>query len=172
MFKALKDVSCPSTSFFRWVFRGEDHARGVFPGTIIQTTENSTPSFRKPYIHWHLLRTKLAKMLGNSEWNSRLTENSPSQVFQGIKCSCQRNPGQKLIWISYVHPPVRIKKWKSPLCRNDSETVLHFFCHCSITQNLWTQMQNWLSNILDIPELTSEIYSGKMSMPRCNRHSD
>ena len=43
------------------------------------------------------------------------------------------------------------------LCGNDTETILHFFCHCSITQNLWTQMQNWLSNILDIPELTSKI---------------
>ena len=43
------------------------------------------------------------------------------------------------------------------LCGNDSETILHFFCHCSITQNLWTRMQNWLSNILDIPELTSKI---------------
>ena len=28
------------------------------------------------------------------------------------------------------------------LCGNDSETILHFFCHCSITHNLWTQMQN------------------------------
>ena len=43
------------------------------------------------------------------------------------------------------------------LCGDDLETILHFFCHCSITQNLWTQMQNWLSNILDIPELTSKI---------------
>ena len=43
------------------------------------------------------------------------------------------------------------------LCGNDAETVLHFFCHCSITQNLWTQMQNWLSKILDIPELTYKI---------------
>ena len=43
------------------------------------------------------------------------------------------------------------------LCGNDSETILHFFCHCSITQNLWTQIQNWLTNILDIPELTSKI---------------
>ena len=43
------------------------------------------------------------------------------------------------------------------LCGNDTETVLHFFCHCSITQNLCMQMQNWLSNILDIPELTSKI---------------
>ena len=45
----------------------------------------------------------------------------------------------------------------SSLCGNDTETILHFFCHCSITQNLWTQMQNWLSNIFDIPELTSKI---------------
>ena len=43
------------------------------------------------------------------------------------------------------------------LCGDDLETILHFLCHCSITQNLWTQMQNWLSNILDIPELTSKI---------------
>ena len=43
------------------------------------------------------------------------------------------------------------------LCGNDSEIILHFFCHCSITRNLWTQMQNWLSNILDITELTSKI---------------
>ena len=43
------------------------------------------------------------------------------------------------------------------LCGNDTETILHFFCHFSITQNLWTQMQNWLSNISDIPELTSKI---------------
>ena len=43
------------------------------------------------------------------------------------------------------------------LCGNDLETILHFFCHCSITQNFWTQMQNWLSNILDVPELTSKI---------------
>ena len=41
------------------------------------------------------------------------------------------------------------------LCGNDTETILHFFCHYSVTQNLWTQ--NWLSNILDIPELTSKI---------------
>ena len=43
------------------------------------------------------------------------------------------------------------------LCGNDTETILHLFVHCSITQNLWMQMQNWLSNILDIPELTSKI---------------
>ena len=43
------------------------------------------------------------------------------------------------------------------LCGNDIETILHFFCHCGITQNIWTQMQNWLSNILHIPELTSKI---------------
>ena len=43
------------------------------------------------------------------------------------------------------------------LCGNDTETILHFFRHCSITQNFWTQMQNWLSNILDIPVLTSKI---------------
>ena len=43
------------------------------------------------------------------------------------------------------------------LCGDDLETILHFFCHCSITQKLWTQMQNWPSNILDIPELTSKI---------------
>ena len=43
------------------------------------------------------------------------------------------------------------------LCGNDSKTILHSFYHCSITQNLWTQMQNWLSNILDIPELISKI---------------
>ena len=49
---------------------------------------------------------------------------------------------------------------KSPLCslcENDTETILHFFCHCNITQNLCAQMQNWLGNILDIPELTSKI---------------
>ena len=49
---------------------------------------------------------------------------------------------------------------ESPLCllrRNDTETILHFFCHCSIAQYLCTQMQNWLSNILCIPELTSKI---------------
>ena len=49
---------------------------------------------------------------------------------------------------------------ESPLCSlcvNDTETILHFFIHCTITQNLWTQMQNWLSNILDIAELTSKI---------------
>ena len=44
------------------------------------------------------------------------------------------------------------------LCGNDTETILHFFCHCSITQlNLRKQMQNWLKKILDIPELTSKI---------------
>ena len=43
------------------------------------------------------------------------------------------------------------------LCGNYTETILHFFCHCSITQNLWKQMQNWLNNNLDIPELTSKI---------------
>ena len=43
------------------------------------------------------------------------------------------------------------------LCGNDTETILHLFCHCSITQNLWKQMQNWLSDILDIPELTDKI---------------
>ena len=43
------------------------------------------------------------------------------------------------------------------LCGNDTETILHLFVHCSITQNLWTQMQNWFSSILDIPELTSKI---------------
>ena len=43
-----------------------------------------------------------------------------------------------------------------PLCEDDLETILHFFCHCSITQNLWTHAK-WLSNILNIPELTSKI---------------
>ena len=43
------------------------------------------------------------------------------------------------------------------IVRNDTETILYFFCHCSITRNLWTQMQNSPSNILDIPELTSKI---------------
>ena len=43
------------------------------------------------------------------------------------------------------------------LCGNDLETILHFFCYCSITQNLFTKMQNWLSSILDVPELTSKI---------------
>ena len=43
------------------------------------------------------------------------------------------------------------------LCGNDTETISHFFVHFSITQNLCTHMQNWLSNILDIPKLTSKI---------------
>ena len=43
------------------------------------------------------------------------------------------------------------------LCGSDTETILHFFFHCSLTQNLWTQMQNWPSNILDILDLTSKI---------------
>ena len=43
------------------------------------------------------------------------------------------------------------------LCGNDTETILYLFCHGSITQNLWSQMQNWLRNILDIPELASKI---------------
>ena len=35
----------------------------------------------------------------------------------------------------------RITVTESPLCSlcgDDLETILHFFCHCSITQNLWT----------------------------------
>ena len=43
------------------------------------------------------------------------------------------------------------------LCGNDTETIWHLFVHCTITQNLWKQMQNWLSKVLDIPELTSKI---------------
>ena len=49
---------------------------------------------------------------------------------------------------------------ESPLCSlfgNDTETILHLFVHCTTSQNLWKQMQNWLGNILDIPELTSKI---------------
>ena len=45
----------------------------------------------------------------------------------------------------------------SQLCSLCTETILYFFYHGSITQNLWTQMQNRLSNILDIPELASKI---------------
>ena len=70
----------------------------------------------KPHIHWHLLRTKLAKMLGNSEWNSRLTENSPS-CFPGDKMFMSKKSRAKLIWISYVHPPVRIKIGKAQWVR-------------------------------------------------------
>ena len=37
----------------------------------------------KPYIHWHLLKTKLAKILGNSEFfQAKL---SLQQEFQGMK---------------------------------------------------------------------------------------
>ena len=43
------------------------------------------------------------------------------------------------------------------LCGNDTETILYFFCHCSIIQNFWTQMQNWLGSIIDILELTFKI---------------
>ena len=62
---------------------------------------------------------------------------------------------------------------ESPLCSlygNDTQTILHLFIHCSITRNLWAQMQNWLSNILDIPELTSKV--AILSMPGYNRRSD
>ena len=46
---------------------------------------------------------------------------------------------------------------ESPSCSFCGNDTLHFFVHCSITQNLSTQIQNWLSHILDIPELTSKV---------------
>ena len=58
-----RNVSCPSAYFFRWVFRGEN-----MPGKLLFRRRKIPPHLlENPYIHWHLLKTKLAKMLGNSE---------------------------------------------------------------------------------------------------------
>ena len=68
----------------------------------------------KPYIHWHLLRTTLAKVLGYSEWNSRLTENSPI-CFPGDEMFMSKNSRAK-IDLNFLRPsPCTDKKWKSPL---------------------------------------------------------
>ena len=68
----------------------------------------------KPYIHWHLLRTMLAKMLGNSELNSRLTDNSPS-CFPGDKMFMSKKSRAK-IDLNFLRPSsCTDKKWKSPL---------------------------------------------------------
>ena len=56
----------------------------------------------KPYIHWHLLKTKLANMLGNSEWNSRLTENL-SSCFPGSKMFMSKKSRAK-IDLNFLRP--------------------------------------------------------------------
>ena len=65
--KAFKDVSCPSAYFFRLVFRGENMPGKFFQALLFRRQKIPPHLLEKPYIHRHLLRTKLAKMLGNSE---------------------------------------------------------------------------------------------------------
>ena len=114
--KALTDVSCPSAYFFRWVFRGENMPGKFFQALLFRRQKIPTHLLEKPHIHCHLLRTKLAKMLGNSEWNSRLTENSPS-CFPGDEMFMSKKSRAK-IDLNFLRPsPCTDKKWKSPLCR-------------------------------------------------------
>ena len=126
MFKALKDVSCPSAyffrDFFRWVFRGENMPEKFFQALLFRRQKIPPHLLEKSYIHWHLLRTKLAKMLGNSEWNSRLTENSPS-CFPGDKMFMSKKSRVK-IDLNFLCPsPCTDKKWKSPIRRNRMWTI-------------------------------------------------
>ena len=53
--------------FFMWVFRGENMPGKFFQALLFRREKIPPHLLEKPHIHWHLLRTKLAKMLGNSE---------------------------------------------------------------------------------------------------------
>ena len=93
----------------------------------------------------------------NTEWNLIYTL-SRKVAIETSTCVFQYRILNNILYLN-----IRLYKMKiveSPLCPlsgNETETILDFFCHCSITQNLWTQMQNWLSNISDVPQLTSKI---------------
>ena len=52
--------------FFRWVFRGENMPGKFFQALLFRRQKIPPYLLEKPYINWHFLRTKLAKMLGNS----------------------------------------------------------------------------------------------------------
>ena len=93
----------------------------------------------------------------NTEWSlvytlpRNVTIDTSTRIFQ---CKILNNVlylNNRLYKMTIAESPL------CSLCGNDTETILPFFCHCSITQSLWTQVQNWLSNILGIPELTSKI---------------
>ena len=100
--------------FFSWVFRGENMPGKFLQALLFRRQKIPPHLLEKPYIHWHLLRTKLAKMLGNSEWNSRLTENSPS-CFPGGKMFMSKKSGAK-IDLNFIRPSLCTdKKWKDPM---------------------------------------------------------
>ena len=96
---------------------------------------------QEPSTEWSLVYTLLRKV----------TIDTSTRIFQYKILNNILYLNNRLYKMTITESPL------CSLCGNDLETILHFFRHCSITQNLWTQMQNWLSNILDIPELTFKI---------------
>ena len=54
-------------TFSSGFFRGENMPGKFFQALLFRRQKIPPHLLEKPYIHWHLLRTKLAKMLGNSE---------------------------------------------------------------------------------------------------------
>ena len=96
---------------------------------------------QEPNIEWSLVYTLLRKV----------TIDNYTCIFQSKILNNILYLNNRLYKMTIAESPL------CSLCVNDTEIILHFFVHCGITQNLWMQMQNWLSNILDIPELTSKI---------------
>ena len=96
---------------------------------------------QEPNIEWSLVYTLPRKV----------TIDTSTRIFQYKILNNILYQNNRLYKMTIAESPL------CSLCGNDTETILHLFVHCSITQNLCKQMQNWLSNILDIPELTSKI---------------
>ena len=93
----------------------------------------------------------------NTEWRlaytlpRKVTIDTSTRIFQYKLLNNILYLNNRLYMMTIAESPL------CSLCGNDTETILHLSVHCSIQQNLWTQMPNWLNNILDIPELTSKI---------------
>ena len=86
---------------------------------------------QEPNTEWSLVYTLLRKV----------TIDTSTRIFQYKILNNILYLNNRLYKMTIAESPL------CPLCGNEAETILHFFCHCSITQNLWTQMQNWLSSI-------------------------
>ena len=57
----------------------------------------------------------------------------------------------RLFKINYADSPL------CSLCKEVNETVVHLFCECRITVQIWTEVKLWLSNRISIPNLCARL---------------
>ena len=50
-----------------------------------------------------------------------------------------------------LHSIGKVQSSQCIFCKNSPETLIHLFCNCNISKQLWNDVENWIAHATSIP---------------------